>query len=194
MIRRFALLLMLLPPAGVVPAQDVRGCLQQDGSVVYTDGLCAADQTEHATDKAEPAAPAPGLRPAGRGIAPPPACSRSPEQLQWAIRAALDSRDVNALAKSYHWAGVSSTQAEALMIRLERLARTPVLDVQLAYVETGTPASDGLPEEDANPASEPRPRVPAALRVVSYREDGGAGTASTAFRLQRHFDCWWIRY
>lgn len=192
MIRRLVLPLLLLPHAGAAPAQDVRGCLQQDGSVVYTDGLCGVGQSEKSAEQSAPQAPAARAR--NPAIAPPPACSRSPEQLQWAVRAALDARDVNELAKSYHWTGVSSAEAEALMTRLDRLARTPALDVQLVYAEAGTPASDGLPEEDGNPASESRPRAPAALKVVSYREDGGAGTASTAFRLQRHFGCWWIRY
>lgn len=191
MIRRFALLLLLLCHAGEVPAQAVRACLQQDGSVVYTDGLCAVEQSEKSAEQPVPQAPAARTR---RPSVAPPACSRSPEQLQWAVRAALDARDVNELAKSYHWTGVSSAEAEALMTRLDRLARTPVLDVQLVYAETGTPASGGLAEEDPDPPSESRPRVPAALKVVSYREDGGAGTAGTMFRLQRHFDCWWIRY
>lgn len=190
MIRRLVLLL-LLPHAGAASAQDVRACLQQDGSVVYTDALCGVEQSEKSAEP--PVLQAPAARTRTPAV-PPPACSRNPEQLQWAVRAALDARDVNALARSYHWTGVSSAQAEALMIRLERLARTPVLDIQLTYSETGAPAADALPEEDQDPPSESQARVPAALKVVSYREDGGAGTASTAFRLQRHFECWWIRY
>lgn len=192
MIRRLTFLLLLLPHAGEAPAQDVRVCLQQDGSVVYTDALCGGEQSEKSAE--QPVAQTPAARTRTPAVPPPPACSRSPEQLQWAVRAALDARDVNALAESYHWAGVSSAQAEALMIRLERLARTPVLDIQLTYEDTGAPAADALPEEDPDPPSESRPRMPAALKVVSYREDGGVGTVSTAFRLQRHFECWWIRY
>ena len=192
MIRRLALVLLLLPHAGSAPAQTVRGCLQGDGSVVYTDGLCGVEQSEKPAEQSVPQAPAARSRSAA--AAPPPACSRSPQELQWAVRAALDARDVNELAKSYHWTGASSAQAETVMVRLEQMTRAPVLDVQLAYAETGTPASDGIPEGDADPPPESRPRAPSALKVVTYREDGGARTAGTAFRLQRHFDCWWIRY
>ena len=162
--------------------------------MVYTDGLCAADQTEQAADKAEPKAPAPGARPVRQGITPPPACSRSPEELQWAVRAALDARDVNALAKNYHWAGVSSAQAEAVMIRLERLAQTPVLDVRLVYADSQAQPPDDSPVMATDAPPESRTRVPSMLKVVAYSDDGGARTAGTPFRLQRHFDCWWIRY
>lgn len=189
MIRRLALPLLLLPHAGTTSAQDVRGCLQGDGSVVYTDALCAADQTEQATEKVEPTAPAPGLRPVRQGITPPPTCSRNPDELLLAVRAALDARDVNALAESYHWAGATSPQAEALMIRLEQLARIPVLDVRLAYAKDA--AEDEL---DSTDGAGPRTRTPVALKVVNYRDGGGERTVSTVFRLQRHFDCWWIRY
>ena len=192
MIRRLALLLLLLSHAGTAPAQEVRGCLQRDGSVVYTDGLCAVDQSEQSTKKAEATAPAPGARPVRQGIAPPPACSRNPDELLWAVRAALDARDVNVLAKSYHWTGASSAQAEAVMIRLEALARTPPLDARLVYAEETAEAEDG--GYDAAEGHGPRPRAPAALKVVTPRDDGGARTESTLFRLQRHFGCWWIRY
>lgn len=191
MIRRLTLTLLLLPQAGIVPAQAVRGCLQRDGSVVYTDGLCAVGQSEKPAEQPVPQAPAARTR--NPAIAPL-ACSRSPEELQWTVRAALDARDVNELAKSYHWTGVSGAQAEALMIRLDRLARTQVLDVQLSYTESGAQASGAPPEGETDWNKESRSRTLSALRVVSYRDYDGAGTASTVFRLQRHFNCWWIRY
>lgn len=192
MIRSAVMSLLLLPLSSAVPAQDVRGCLQRDGRVVYTDGLCAAGQTEQATEKAETAAPVPGARPVRQGIAPPPACSRNADDLLWAVRAALDARDVNALAKSYHWTGASSAQAEAVMLRLEALARTPPLDVRLVYPEETSVAADG--DSDAAEDDGARPHAPTALKVVTPRDDGGARAESTLFGLQRHFGCWWIRY
>ena len=48
-----------------------------------------------------------------------------------------------------------------------------------------------LGKDPAHPGIILPEQMPAAIQAL---RDGGAGTASTAFRLQRHFECWWIRY
>jgi hypothetical protein len=32
------------------------------------------------------------------------------------------------------------------------------------------------------------------MKVMQYRSKTSTETVSTAFRLQRHYQCWWIRF
>lgn len=195
MIRHIALLSLMLPCAAASAAQEVRACRQSDGSVVYTDGLCTVEQSE------KPQEPTAGtgngvseMRTPRHGLPPPPTCSRTPAELQWAIRAALDARDVNDLAKSYHWTGTTNAQAEAVMVRLEQLTRMPALDVRLLYAEDEEEQQEHVQDAETAASTGPRARLPSALKVVSMLDDGAERTRSTPFRLQRHFACWWIRF
>jgi hypothetical protein len=172
-------------------AQDVRRCLQSDGTVVVTDGVCATDAIEKARVP-EPILRTPGL-PKRAGIPAPPACNSTAEDLQYSVRTAIDMRDINQLAKHYHWPGVTDAQAEALMDRLEKLLLKPVLDVQLLYSQTTPePGLDYLsPDEmDIGLAA----RTPYGLKITQYQGNADDTLQSTAFRLQRHYNCWWIRY
>jgi hypothetical protein len=102
--------------------------------------------------------------------------------------------DVNQLAKHYHWPGVSDAQAEALMNRLEKLVAQPTLDVQLQYPQAQeAPGQDLDYQYTEEPADLPA-RTPYALKIVQYASNTDDTTRSTVFRLQRHFNCWWIRY
>jgi hypothetical protein len=53
-------------------------------------------------------------------------CARTPEQLELLLRGAVSMGDVNRIATAYHWAGMGSAQAKAVLTRLEGLAQSPV--------------------------------------------------------------------
>lgn len=192
-----------------VHAQDVRRCERADGSVVFTDGRCTDEQNEKppvVTERSRTAADLPGNGPRSY-VAMPPSCSRSPDDLLYGVRSAIDMRDTNQLAKHYHWLNVSDAQAEQLMDRLEKLVNSPLLDIQLMYPaeavsgrassdhEAGFDAEGGLDEAaDDYPAAPNRRAPPYALKLMQFQTVAGTQAHSTVFRLQRHFDCWWIRY
>jgi hypothetical protein len=192
-----------------VHAQDVRRCERADGSVVFTDGRCTDQQNEKppvATERSSTAAGLPGNGPRSYA-AMPPSCSRTPDDLLYGVRSAIDMRDTNQLAKHYHWPDVSDAQAEQLMDRLEKLVNSPLLDIQLMYPaeagsvrpssghEAGFDAEGGLDESaDDYPAAPNRRVAPYALKLIQFQTVTGTQAHSTVFRLQRHFDCWWIRY
>jgi hypothetical protein len=205
--------LVLLLPMSLwmqsVHAQDVRRCERADGSVVFTDGRCTDEQNERPPVAANPSGSATGLPGVGpRGyVAMPPSCSRTADDLLYGVRTAVDMRDTNQLAKHYHWLNVSDAQAEQLMDRLEKLVNRPLLDIQLIYpAEPGSgPSSsgseDGFDTEDGSDgdvdgyqAAPHRRAPPYALKLMQFQSVTGSQAHSTVFRLQRHFDCWWIRF
>jgi hypothetical protein len=55
-------------------------------------------------------------------------CARTPTQLAMDLRGAFALGDVNRIAESYHWVGMSQSAANATMQRLQRLAKHPLVD------------------------------------------------------------------
>jgi hypothetical protein len=191
--------LYLLLAGSASSAQDMHRCQRADGSVVYTDRLCEPKQTEKpAAALSEPQVPQ-ASRSGRTGLPPPSSCSKGPDDLLYSVRSAIDMKDVNQLVKSYHWLGVSQDQSESLLGRLDAMADRPLLDVQLLYPELETqtlPDSSESELYDAGDYStrEPTRTLPHALKVMQYRSNTGTETVSTVFRLQRHYQCWWIRF
>lgn len=189
----------LLLAGKAASAQDMHRCLRADGSVVYTDRLCEPEQTEKpAAATSGPAEPQ-ASRSGRTGLPPPPACNRSPEDLLYSVRSAIDMKDVNQLAKNYHWVGVGQEQSEALLSRLDALVERPLLDVQLLYPGSRMRAPSDVAEEDLHDTEdytyrEPQRTLPSALKVMQYKSSTATETVSTVFRLQRHYQCWWIRF
>ena len=65
--------------------------------------------------------------------------------------------------------------------------------------EPKTPAPSDVPEEElpdtADYTYRESPRtLPSALKVMQYKSATATETVSTVFRLQRHYQCWWIRF
>jgi len=191
--------LYLLLAGSASSAQDMHRCQRADGSVVYTDRLCEPKQTEKpAAALSEPQVPQ-ASRSGRTGLPPPSSCSKGPDDLLYSVRSAIDMKDVNQLVKSYHWLGVSQDQSESLLGRLDAMADRPSLDVQLLYPELETqtlPDSSESELYDAGDYStrEPTRTLPHALKVMQYRSNTATETVSTVFRLQRHYECWWIRF
>ena len=152
---RLALSCLLAIAAASAQAQ-VHRCTMPDGTAVYTDRSCAA---LGATEQP----PRTGLGAGGirlyRG-----GCSRNLQDLVYEITTAIDAGDVNRLAGVYHWVGVPSGSAVALMDRLGAVVRRPLVDI-----------------------------VPVALRL-EQTEANGTTPAPTVLALRRHLDCWWVSF
>lgn len=173
---RLALSCLLASAAASAQAQ-VHRCTMPDGTAVYTDRSCAA---LGATEQP----PRTGLGAGGirlyRG-----GCSRNLQDLVYEITTAIDAGDVNRLAGVYHWVGVPSGSAVALMDRLGAVVRRPLVDI--------VPVAAQSPD-DATASMYPQTTVrrpPVALRV-EQTEANGSTPSRTIFGLRRHLDCWWI--
>lgn len=190
-------LLYLLLAGHAASAQELHRCQRADGSVVYTDRLCEPEQTEKASPSPATTVVPQTPRSGRTGLPPPPACSKSPEELQYSVRSAIDMKDVNQLVKSYHWVGISQEQSEALLTRLDAVVDRPLLDVQLLYPEPEAatePPQEDTADDGAYSERAPAQQPPYALKIMQYRSNTATETVSSVFRLQRYYQCWWIRF
>lgn len=201
----FVFFILALTCSQYAHAQDFRRCVKADGSVLFTDSVCA-EQEQEQLQQPSATPPSSGIRLGTRPyIALPPSCNRNPDDLLYGIRSAINMNDVNQLAKQYHWVGITTAQAELLMNRLEVLVKNPLIDIQLLYpvaaenkqalIELNYDSEAYLDDaEELDTAQQARRAQPYALRVVQYLSNTNNQTHSSTFRLQRHFECWWIRY
>ncbi len=75
-------------------------------------------------------------------------CARTPTQLQMDLRGSLALGDVNRLAESYHWVGMSSRQGERVLDRLQHLIGRQVVDSHYfdAQISDATPGGSMYPD------------------------------------------------
>ncbi|MGY0610944.1 DUF4124 domain-containing protein [Luteimonas sp. A501] len=190
-----AMAMLAVAAALPTPAHaQIRQCTTPDGGTVYTDRSCdslGAIESRPAVEGGTGANAAPRYR---------GGCSRRLRDLVFEVTAAIDARDTNRLARSYHWPGMSTRSAHALVERLDAIASRPLLNItalrpaRTVVAPTGQPPW-GMPATLAAPPSPPAtpepPRRPVALRIDQVLADG-ITPSSTTFGLRRHMDCWWI--
>jgi hypothetical protein len=80
---------------------------------------------------------------------PSAGCARSPQQLSRDLVGAFALHDVNRVAESYHWAGMSQRQALPVMKQLERLSAQPLADARFlsAWIDSGEDAAARMPTD-----------------------------------------------
>lgn len=192
--------LQITAPAGA----EVRRCEAGDGTSVFTDRQCTAVGATEAATRAGST----GARLHRSG------CARSLQDLMFEVSMAIDARDANHLASVYHWAGMSGRSANAVMDRLGRVVRRPLVDVVPVTAQPAprhavladAPASGPGPGED--PDSDAATLAPPAARFASYggvdrgppvgvrivqTTDDGITPSETSFQLHEHFGCVWLQ-
>jgi hypothetical protein len=206
----FALALAAAAALTAPAARDVQAaytgiqkCRGADGAVVYTDKPCdafGARPEAMSTElgmrlSSEPAQAALGdLMPAG--AAPASAhgmptgrrslaagCARTPTQLAMDVQASMGLRDVNRLAESYHWVGMSHEQAMPVMRQLEALTRAQVLGAQVHSMSLGLQFADASGE-----MMEPH----AGSLLLSLQAD--EGPRSVQLNVQQYAGCYFVRF
>lgn len=152
-------LLTAMPATAPVQATSaILRCQSPDGTLVYTDKACSAfgaksapisgdlltriyrDESHYADASQELATQVPP--PAARRD-PSGGCARTTTQLAMDLRASLAMGDVNRVAESYHWVGMSSREGERTLDRLQALTGHPVLDSHYFDARIGSAGLDG---------------------------------------------------
>ena len=196
----FSLTLLAASLPLVSPVQAgtaVQRCASADGTTIYTDVPCkllgASPRplpgdvlTRIARDAAATAAPEfdDGLSPATVAAArrPPTAgCARTPTQLAMDLRGSLALADVNRLAESYHWVGMSHRQSQPIMQRLDRLARQPLQHAQYHDAQVGP---GGIQLAGGGHA-------PAGVLQLHF---GGRSPQVVDFDVERYAGCYFVRF
>jgi hypothetical protein len=176
---------------------SVHRCIGSDGGVIFTDQPCerlgakTSQPNENAAD-----APDAGTHPDLAAGASTPLntgpvnqdCARTPEALVEALKAPLQQRDINALAGFYHWPGMGTGSARAVMDRLETLlahadGRLELVYPEAAFVVFNPEAFPGIPPED-----------PIALRVGMAPDAFNPLAGEVDLRVVRASGCWWLHF
>ena len=110
-------------------------------------------------------------------------CARTPTQLAMDLRGSFALGDVNRIAESYHWVGMSQRTANATMKRLEYLSHKGILDAQYYDAQIG----GGL-YADAGDS------VGGSSGVMQLRFGGEAGGAIQDFDVERYAGCYFVRF
>ncbi|MGY0799267.1 hypothetical protein ACW7G0_09470 [Lysobacter sp. A286] len=176
-------------------AAQVNRCQHSDGTVAYTDHRCSdIGAVERAPSPARG-----GSRRIYRG-----GCARNVQDLMFEMTTAIDGGDANRLASVYHWAGMSSRGATAVMTRFAAVVSRPLVDIVPVVPEpeplpvfTRTVGEPGAAEVVEVVSERYYPSTvmdakPVALRVVQTLENG-VTPSETVFGLHRYFGCLWIR-
>lgn len=118
-------------------------------------------------------------------------CARSPTQLAMDLRGAFALGDVNRIAESYHWVGMSHKGAARIMERLESLARHDIADTQYFNAQIGTGSMDGWSASAST--SESSIGGSAGILQVTFSDDGRP-LSVTDFDVERYADCYFVRF
>ncbi len=199
------LLLSAVPTvAPLHAASAILRCQSQDGTLVYTDKACGAFGAksapmpgallsriyhDEARFDADSDADAPAVLPPVERRSASRGCARTPTQLAMDLRGSLALGDVNRVAESYHWVGMSSRQGERTLDRLQRLIGKPVLDSHYFDAQIGA-AVDGstlLASNDNSIGGDA-----GMLQLVL----GGGDTARSAidFDVHRYAGCYFVTF
>jgi hypothetical protein len=124
--------------------------------------------------------------------APGGGCARTPTQLAMDLRGALGLGDVNRVAESYDWVGMSNKQGQRTMDRLQQLIGRPVIDSH--YFDAQITSSPFIADAGAvitADASNDRPGDAGMLQLTL-----GSGTRATIidFDVRHYAGCYFIRY
>lgn len=187
----------------------IQRCRAPDGSTLYTDKPCAAFQ---ATPELMPtelnvrlasesmretegvevdSLPADAQLPLAEGTpvgrrSLASGCARTPTQLAMDLQGAMALRDVNRLAESWYWVGMTQKQAMPLMARLERLTHERVAATQYYDAQIGM----GLQLASAD-AGDPGDGPAGILQVAL---DGRDGTRSLELNVRRYAGCYFVQF
>lgn len=190
------------------PAQAATGiqrCETRNGQLVYTDKPCAAFGatavpmsgellTRIAHDMATADADFDIARPdasqttsigSGRRSAAG-GCARTPTQLAMDLQAAVMLGDVNRIAESYHWVGLSHRSAMRIMDRLQQLQQRGVVDARYYNAQIASADLDG--DGGWTTTSHDVGGSAGILQVV-----GGNGTV-TDFGVERYAGCYFVKF
>ncbi|HET9048756.1 MAG TPA: hypothetical protein VFN29_07350 [Chiayiivirga sp.] len=176
---------------------SVRRCIGSDGGVIFTDQPCerlGAKDSITPDDFADPSGaskhPALSTSESSQLNTGPvnQDCARTPEALVEALKAPLKQRDINALAGFYHWPGMGTGSARAVMDRLETLLAHADGRLELVYPEAAFVVFDpetfpGIPPED-----------PIALRVGLAPDAFNPLAGEVDLRVVRASGCWWLHF
>lgn len=112
-------------------------------------------------------------------------CARTPTQLAMDIQGSMAMRDVNRLAESWQWAGMSKQQAMPLMARLEKLTHEQLVSTQYFDAQIGF----GL-----QLASNDNSSADGRAGILQMSVVGKNAPQSLELNVERYAGCYFVRF
>lgn len=192
----------LTPPAQA--GTGIQRCQAADGTTVYTDKACSAfgaksvaisgdlltriaydDANRESLGYADAQAPTTLVAPGRRS--PTAGCARSATQLEMDLRGAFALGDVNRVAESFHWVGMSQKQSKPVMQRLERLTRQRLADSHYFDAQIG---GAGLQFADAGDPAATGNGAAGVMQLLF----SGEGREAVDLDVQRYAGCYFVHF
>lgn len=183
----------------------IQRCQAADGITVYTDKPCSvhgatakpmsgelltriareqamAEAHYDLADASQPLAPmaAPGRR------SPAAGCARSATQLAMDLRGAFALGDINRIAESFQWAGMTHRQGQAGMERIDRLNDASLVDARYLDATIG-PAGLQLADATANVGD-----ANAGIMQLWFGEGGAQRIVD--LEVKRYHGCYFVAF
>jgi hypothetical protein len=118
-------------------------------------------------------------------------CARTPTQLAMDLRGSLGLGDVNRVAESYDWAGLSNRQGQRILDRLQQLIGRQVVDSRYFDAQiTSSPFFADAGAAMSADASDARPADAGILQLTL----GGAQASIIDFDVRHYAGCYFVRY
>jgi hypothetical protein len=113
-------------------------------------------------------------------------CAHTPTQLAMDLRGAFALGDVNRIAESYHWVGMSQRAANATMQHLEQLAKRSVIDTH--YYDAQISGDAWIASADGTAD------VGGSAGVLQVQFGEGAVGSVQDFDVERYAGCYFVRF
>jgi|GEM_PF-1690002 len=168
-----------------VAAQTINRCEDNAGKIIYTDKKC---EDIDAVLKDLP-------KPAGNtGYSSVRTCARTPDDLLWDLRGALETGDINRAAGLFLWSGNDTAQANKRLDQLNQVSYQSLISADLLFPETED--TQVRFDEDGNiiEARTKGPPVPYGIRVDFYKNKKQTEIGSFRFSLEKYLQCYWVRF
>lgn len=203
-----ALFAALPAPRPVQASTALQRCTTAEGAEIFTDKACAAlgaetapipaammtrlarTLTSDANDALADAAAAITTAPPPSRRSPAGGCARTARQLEADLRGSLALGDVNRIAESYHWAGMSHADGQRIMSRLETLAGQPVRDVHYFDAQIVDAAYGSNLYADASGAGRPLTGRAGNLQL----QLGASSVSVVDLAVERYAGCYFVRF
>lgn len=168
-----------------VQAQAINRCLDPDGKIVYTDKKC---EDVGAVLQNLP-------KPIGNtGYSMVRTCARTPDDLLWDLRGALETGDINRAAGLFLWKGNDTAESNRRLDQLNKISYQSLISVELLFPE----AEDTQVKFDADgniiEAPVRGPPVPYGIRVDFFANKKQTETSSMRFGIEKHMQCYWVSF
>ena len=171
--------------AETAAAQSINRCEDTAGKIIYTDKKC---EDIDAVLKNIP-------KPAGNtGYSAVRTCARTPDDLLWDLRGALESGDINRAAGLFLWSGNDTAQANKRLDQLNQVSYQSLISADLLFPEIEDTQVQFDMDGNIIESRYRGPPVPYGVRIDYYRNKKQTEIGTFRFRLEKYLQCYWVRF